>query len=568
MASAASCRTIFEDLYLCSVCLQPSENPKLLPCLHSFCRGCLCRHFQIDVFRFEGSAFGADSSSSAPSPRLTCPACRTVVVVPGGKVSCFNDDTSAEFTKAFLAKYFGIINIEDFANENECDEEECGNEKMEQASQLREKLRQDIKKVQHNLVELRSKTLYIAVLTDHLNRVKKNQTEVIGESEPVNHAQLLKELDDSFRPVMARLADWTQKLYKVACDQKAVYGLVEELVEKGSSAQLLAAHDPLSGLIQDSHAPLILLGDLQEMVADIKIDLTYVDKEVHKSRADDELVLHPLKSAVLDVSKRLICRLSRCGDKPGQFNAPVHATFMPNGGFLVCDKKNHRIQIFDCMGRFNRQFMRGRIKPRRARVNTKDGLLYVSDEHTETVKVYTMEGELIRSLGENFFLCPAGLDFDTEGNVIVSDAEKATVSIHSCSKDKRINKFCFAYFQPKVPCPYFAACSNEDHIVVSDYRNNTVRGFTTNGRELFCISDLQCPRGVCVDKNGNILIAEGDGHRVSLYSPYGKFHQYVLTKTDGLNFPMSVDIDDDLRVLVTQCGLYNNHEVMMFQLTY
>ncbi len=90
--------------------------------------------------------------------------------------------------------------------------------------------------------------------------------------------------------------------------------------------------------------------------------------------------------------------------------------------------------------------------------------------------------------------------------------------------------------------------------------------FSQSGKILFEIRGLCCPRGVCVDPYGNILVAEGDRHCVSLYSPHGKFLQRVLTKSDGLCFPMALDMDMAGRLVVTQWGFYTPHEVLVFQM--
>ena len=69
-----------------------------------------------------------------------------------------------------------------------------------------------------------------------------------------------------------------------------------------------------------------------------------------------------------------------------------------------------------------------------------------------------------------------------------------------------------------------------------------------------------------MDPYGNILIAEGDKHCVSMYSPYGKYLATVLTKADGLQFPMALDMDISGTLVVTQWGFYTPHEVLVFKM--
>ncbi len=36
-----------EDLLSCSICFEGYNNPKVLPCLHTFCQDCVHRHYEI-----------------------------------------------------------------------------------------------------------------------------------------------------------------------------------------------------------------------------------------------------------------------------------------------------------------------------------------------------------------------------------------------------------------------------------------------------------------------------------------------------------------------------------------
>ena len=511
-----------------------------------------------------------------------------LVIVPDGQVSHFRDDSSIEATRVFLNECFGLSFWGESAaatqSQTEPEEMELDEAAVSEAGEQRESLRTGVTQVQCTLVKLRSKIMEVVLLMDHLCQLKSEQLKIIEETDPESHASLSKELQDSYRPALARLGAQLEKLYNVACQRKTVYGIVEELVEKGSTTQLVKSAEKVQNLLNEMKVvPTVVNTDLREALGELDANLADIELQLPKPaegpevklpplRTDLELVpesdmsLLPMKNQPLDIIKQPICRLSRAGDNPGQFNFPVHATFLPDGGFMVCDKKNDRLQIFDKTGKFNRLFLNKQIRPRRARLNPHDGLIYISNEHTESVKAYTMNGEYIKSIGEKYFTCPSGLDFDSKGNIVMSDAEKATLTIHT-PDNHRLNKFAFAHFYPNVPCPYFVACNSEDSIIASDYRNNMVKAFTSSGRELFCIEDLNCPRGICVDKDDNILIAEGDAHRVSLYSPYGKFLQYVLTEDDGLQYPMSVEIDQNQRVLVTQFGIHSS-EVMMYHLSY
>ena len=232
----------------------------------------------------------------------------------------------------------------------------------------------------------------------------------------------------------------------------------------------------------------------------------------------------------------------------------------------MSDKNNYRLQIFDAKGNFKRVLFNNKVKPRRARYNPRENAFYVVDEIMEAVKVYSPSGVLLRTLCEKFFSCPAGIDFDTYGNVVMTDADNCFISLHR-PDGELVHKWYYRDSKdPLVPMPYYAIANEDDHIIVSDCRNGSVKMFNENGKLLFAIYNLVCPRGLCTDPYGNILIAEGDKHRISMYSPHGKFLQDVVTKEDGLEYPLSVEVNIEGQLIVTQCGYCSPHEVLVYQL--
>lgn len=78
-----SSSTAMEDL-TCAVCLNNLKDPKLLPCLHSFCKGCL-----------EGLV------RQTTSRQIVCPRCRSTHDVPGNGAGGFPSDLVSTNALAF-----------------------------------------------------------------------------------------------------------------------------------------------------------------------------------------------------------------------------------------------------------------------------------------------------------------------------------------------------------------------------------------------------------------------------------------------------------------------------------
>ena len=72
-----SLRSKFEEHLECSVCLEQLKDPKVLPCLHSFCHDCIVK-----------------LAKNGKSKNMACPECRKVVEVRSDECSCvqYKDD--------------------------------------------------------------------------------------------------------------------------------------------------------------------------------------------------------------------------------------------------------------------------------------------------------------------------------------------------------------------------------------------------------------------------------------------------------------------------------------------
>ncbi|KAL4229940.1 zinc ion binding [Mactra antiquata] len=77
MADSKFVDKIQESFLSCSICFQPFIRPKALPCLHTFCEGCL---WDYVASRFEGTG------------QFPCPLCRQTVYLPPGGVEALPDN--------------------------------------------------------------------------------------------------------------------------------------------------------------------------------------------------------------------------------------------------------------------------------------------------------------------------------------------------------------------------------------------------------------------------------------------------------------------------------------------
>ena len=105
--------------------------------------------------------------------------------------------------------------------------------------------------------------------------------------------------------------------------------------------------------------------------------------------------------------------------------------------------------------------------------------------------------------------------------------------------------------------------SQQGNILVSDMHADRVKVYNPLGRKLFEIGkhgkengSFLKPRGVCVDKHGNIYVADKGNHRIQSFSPKGKFQGVLLSRVDGLEAPVDVALAQTGNlVTITERGL-------------
>ncbi|GAB4515950.1 MAG: TIGR03663 family protein [Anaerolineae bacterium] len=189
------------------------------------------------------------------------------------------------------------------------------------------------------------------------------------------------------------------------------------------------------------------------------------------------------------------------GDGPGQFRAPRAVAVAPDGRIVVADSDNHRIQVFDADGTFLTQWGSG------------------CNLYSDRTGCIDPDGDGPRELGDGQFQQPWGVAVDAEGNVYVAD-----------TWNHRIQKFTMdGQFLDK--WGFFA---------------------TTDG-QLGQPLAMWGPRGIAIDSQGNVYVADTGNKRVQKFSPEGQF----LGQWGGggvlpgfMDEPVGLAIDDQDQIYV------------------
>lgn len=134
---------------------------------------------------------------------------------------------------------------------------------------------------------------------------------------------------------------------------------------------------------------------------------------------------------------RLLTSWGEQGDRPGQFALPHSVRVDRYGRVWVCDRDNHRIQIFDADGNFLEEWA-GLNAPDAVCFDPTEDIVYIAHLYYQ-VSIYTLDRELITEWGGNrssnrageFLGWPHGIWVDSRGDLYVSEV----------NTENRIQKF-------------------------------------------------------------------------------------------------------------------------------
>ncbi|XP_067340412.1 E3 ubiquitin-protein ligase TRIM32 [Channa argus] len=277
--------------------------------------------------------------------------------------------------------------------------------------------------------------------------------------------------------------------------------------------------------------------------------------------------------------KRMGCK----GTLPGMFNLPVSICVTPQGEVLVADRGNYRIQIFNRKG-FQREIRRnassidnfvlsflGADLPNLIPLSiavTPQGLIGVTDNYDNSVKVYTMDGHCV-ACHKNQLIKPWGITAMPSGQFVVSDVEGGKLWCLAVDRNVGVvsySRLCSAVRPKFVTCDAagtvyftqglalnFEKRQNEPHLE-GGFSIGSVGTDGQLGKQLshfFSESeDFRCITGMCVDVNGDLLVTDSGRKEILQFPKDGGFKILIQ---EGLTCPVGVATTQKGQLLVLDC---------------
>lgn len=223
--------------------------------------------------------------------------------------------------------------------------------------------------------------------------------------------------------------------------------------------------------------------------------------------------------------------------------------------------------------------------------------LIVSDEAKHAVVTMDKDGNHLQTWGEHGsgpgqLNRPSGMSFDEDGNIVLTDTMNNRV--HRFTRE---GEHLQTVGEGDLANPWGVTVDQSGDIYVADWKNDRVVKYGSEGEQLMIIGSSGSEKGqflrpssVAVDKHGDIYVSDWQNDRVQLFNKDGRYIQsfhgnatlsksgqmYILAnqvtlrlramgdveKTQRLNAPMTVRVDDEFRLFITDFG---NHRIQIYK---
>jgi DNA-binding beta-propeller fold protein YncE len=161
--------------------------------------------------------------------------------------------------------------------------------------------------------------------------------------------------------------------------------------------------------------------------------------------------------------------------------------------------------------------------------------LYITDEHSNRITIYTSAGEYLShwgkaGAGDGELNGPAGITIDSSDNVFLVDQHNSRIQKFTSDGKFISNWGSFGSGDGQFNLPWGAAVDSEGNVYVADWRNDRIQKFTNDGQFLAAYGSsgegegqFRRPTSVAVDAGGFIYVADWGNERVQVLGPDGTF---------------------------------------------
>jgi hypothetical protein len=301
---------------------------------------------------------------------------------------------------------------------------------------------------------------------------------------------------------------------------------------------------------------------------------------------------------VFNPSGDFVMKMGEFGFEPGNFYSVEYMLFNESDYLYVSD--SGRIQIFDPDMNYHDEITIptewGFFGPAGMVFNS-TGFLYVTDTSNDSVRVFSPEGTLLRTLGEDTFYDPCAIQINATGYIYILDYWNRTIQIYDPSEtyftqmdvvssasdmkfngtghlylldyyleiynpDNSLNKSVasdgyYKYFALDDSGNFYSRPSESDVVVKHTMTGEYVMSF--GYRSYSEPGQFNIVEDIAVNATGYYYISDGINHRIQIFTPDGQYLSefgYHGSGSGQIDNPKGLDINSTGYIYV--CDYYNS----------
>ncbi|XP_013381058.1 tripartite motif-containing protein 2-like [Lingula anatina] len=507
---------IKENILTCSICRDEFEDPRVLPCFHTFCYGCICDHA---------------TRTLTPNRTFMCPVCREEIQFPASGLHQLKKNFVFSKTKDIITK---------------------------------QQERQTLEEEQANVAAV---TQAIAQMTISCEKHPNNELKYYcGDDNTVICVNSAYDNWKKQKEATKGIIEFHHATLHSACD------FAQELITNGTDSEIMLHAKPLI-------LRLAVMEKTPVPTPDTPAQISYIPGKIYTARlkamlgqVTEELQLplpgqgtNPRSAPNLPVFfEKVKCTHSFCTLK-GDIILRIYGLAVDEQYTYVVDQYNSwlwnaRTKLFTHDGELKFDFKLN--NPFDVAVS-QTGHLYITSRVDKCVKVYSTRGKQVTTMGRGILEAPCGITVNRQGHAMVCDEEKKFIFTFHPDSGQLLNTIPLRMCKNPV---YITVNSLNDSIVILDIDcvKSCVHVLSPTGNQLYQYQygekgsdgsgdgQLGGLCGVCTDSYGQIFIADTINHRIVVLSPQGQFIRYIATEDDGLEHPIALAINPAGQLVVAE----------------
>lgn len=498
---------LVKELIACEVCSQLLDDPRVLPCQHSFCLRCV-----------ETVLRGANRTGS-----LRCPTCRSIAAVPLGGVSHFPIDKKVDKVRELVDELLIQSIINKSIKDDLSDSVRSSSSSSSPAEFRGSSAAVDDLYGSHGSMYSSSGSLNTPRSTAH------TQTDISWEDLSVGE---LKQNGDA--PAQKQTSPRRRRRRPKP---------VREGMEEEDKPLLIIEETPIVKTMEDGVTQV-----------DNGIEPEQNDQAVEKEEEEEETdLVNCDNNAIREDSDQQDGGDARSSQEDGDpikenmlyelspalweaagfdYNIPSSLAFLSSGVTVVAEYGNSHLQFFSVDGKLERSC--DEVKPFSVFVDAEDRIL-VGDRREKTLRIFDSDGEQITQWESDMFKWISGIAVTSHYKYFICEREKCKIGIYE-PDGTLVKEFgSHGANDTQFSMADFLAVDSHDRIIICDSANHCLKVYDDSGKFLCRFGqrgnrngDLEWPKSVCIDGSDNILVTDQRNNRVSMFSPDGQFIQHLI----------------------------------------